>query len=232
MEIPRHLPNRFMIGTAYTEVQTGTLGMGLDQRQAAQLPYGGDLVQSDATQERLCQAIIDTALCWDEGTPDSRGYTVRMSSFEPVGKGKVEPGMLQVMPEMLARNFVISITTSHETAQDRQLAEQAAERKFQLHKITDIELYEAYGYDDPYEHQREVFEHENWVQHVEPIAQQATTAACIMLLAATTGMDIQSLLGAGQPSQPQSNPPTQSGPEIVQPPAVGNPTTGSGVTVG
>lgn len=213
--IPQYKENRFLTGKAFEETREGAATSLLDQHQAAGLPVGDDLANSDATIRRMLEFERQCILYWDEGVEPKalKPYPLVTTGEEPLLTGGPEAGQtVTVTAQKLRRKMQLRVVTKGVT-QGEQFAQE--QRAFNLHMrgvMTDAQLIREIGYDDTDKQMRELNRDRLRRQYL-PRYQELEKIGIDTLFLAITGMRPPAgPAGQGQPVQGQPSSPGIPGP--------------------
>ena len=221
--------NRFLAGQATSqEISQGTGSAITLQTQQATLPFDASLTKQKLFWESLFEKMRAAILYWDKDTPEgsSKKYYVIGTGDEPIAKGKVEPGSrIYVDYAKLSRKIKIIVSVKNVTSQEQTMLNAAAYADFDRGTITEEQLLDRLGFDDPGKQNDEL----NRERHlVEARAQfkQAEDDERRVLWSAMTGLN---LAGLGQSmAQPQQPMPQQAPQTLPMPrPGMAPPTVSS-----
>lgn len=247
-QIAEFRSNRFQSGNVPDNVVASTTASTFSAvSQASSLPFGGELVMSDAFIEEDVKAEHNAIKVWDDGAKvDKPYYGVSPRKIQFLGGdsglgGQASAGdRVRVSATMLREHkFDINIQTANKSRQERDMETQGAFFEFDHGTMDDLQLYRRLGYDDA------VAQRETMAKFYSRTTQAMRYEAFWgqqqdKFFEAVVGLS-PSMAGALQPQQggasgngqaPSANPTANMGvgPPAIQSPTGGNQGIGGGMT--
>ncbi len=202
--------NRFLTGSAFKETAEGTGTMGLQQAQAAALPFNRPLAEMDLWWWELLQDMLHAIRLWDydaaEGTEQK--YYVTTTGQEQLRKGHADAGQaVWVSASKLEHDFDLVVKTENTTKQEEQATLQRAAFLYDRGDIDYPQYLEMIGYADV-EHQQALLDKAKLRRRNEPMIARAQDYALAIIYSELSGIPQEILMGATQLPAVPGAPPT------------------------
>ena len=195
--IARHMPNPFLIGSAFAEAAQGTAQANVNQQQAAGIPFGAHLLRSDGTTRDAADAELAAILYWDAAAPKGalKSYPLDTTGDEPVFGKAVDSGKrVSIDAAKVKRKHQIHVFTRNETQSEKQLNDTLAYQDYDRHTIPFPQLLERLGHDDPQKQIRELNKERHLIEARAQFA-EAEQVERAVLWSALTGEDLGRFAG-------------------------------------
>ena len=221
-------PNRFVIGTAFTEASNATGTAFLQQAQQAALPYNGLLGNSDAAIKKACKFMRHAIRYWAQADgEDTSEYPAVLTGSENVMRygGSVSQGeLVTYTSKMASYDFDMVLKTSSQTLAEAGARWLQAKDKYFTGIFTVKDLMKEADIFDV-EAQVDLLYAESVVEDMAAVETRMQEAYLVHKASAETGLDFNQFM-----TQPVNGSPAGSG-QQVPPQNGGSPGGGSNGSV-